>query len=239
MNIALIGYGKMGKEIEKLALAKGYQIGLKVTSKNANFNSQDLKGIDVAIEFSQPEFALTNIQKCLNNNIPIVVGTTGWYHKFEEVTNLCQDNKGALIHATNFSIGVNIFFKINTLLAKYMNQQPSYRPEVEEIHHTQKLDSPSGTGISIAEQILAENKQLSGWENNESEQKHILPLVSKRIDHVPGTHDVVYNSEVDSIKISHVAHNRIGFASGALLAAEWLIDKQGVFTMNDVLKLND
>jgi 4-hydroxy-tetrahydrodipicolinate reductase len=237
MKIALIGYGKMGKEIEKIALAKGYEISLKVTSLNTNFNSNDLKGTDLAIEFSRPEFAINNIKKCFEANVPVVVGTTGWYNQFDEIRSLCLENNQALLYATNFSVGVNIFFKVNALLAKFMNKQPQYSVEVEEIHHTQKLDAPSGTGISIAEQIIANNDTISSWKNELTTNKNELPIVSKRIDNVPGTHEVTYKSEVDSINITHTAHSRRGFAQGALLAAEWLSDKSGIFTMEDVLGL--
>ncbi len=239
MKIALIGYGKMGKEIEKIAITKGYEISLKVTSQNADFSPSDLSDTDVAIEFSRPEYALDNINKCFEANTPVVVGTTGWYHEFENIKNQCEQGNQALIHATNFSVGVNIFFKINQLLAQYMNHQSNYRATVEEIHHTAKLDAPSGTGITIGEQIISEIDTLSKWENNESNEQDVLPLVSERIDPAPGTHTVTYKSDIDTISIEHIAHNRIGFASGALLAAEWLLDKKGMFTMDDVLKLKN
>lgn len=239
MKIALIGYGKMGKEIEKIALAKGYEISLKVTSSNTNFSVSELKDTDVAIEFSRPEFAVNNIKKCFEANVPVVVGTTGWYEQFDEIRSLCLENNQAFLYATNFSVGVNIFFKINTLLAKLMNKQPQYSVEVEEIHHTQKLDAPSGTGISIAEQIIENTDSLSAWKNDYTNTKTELPIISKRIDNVPGTHEVTYKSEVDSINIVHTAHNRSGFAQGAVLAAEWLLNKNGIFTMEDVLSLEE
>lgn len=238
MKIALLGYGRMGKEIEKIALSKNYEITLKVTSGNANFTSDDLIGTDVAIEFSRPEFAVSNINKCFEAKVPIVVGTTGWYNQFDEIRKTCINDGQALLHATNFSVGVNIFFKINSLLAKYMNHQPTYKVEVEEIHHTQKLDAPSGTGISIGKQIIKEINYLKSWENEVSNDKSVLPILSKRIDPAPGTHTVEYKSEIDTLSITHEAHNRKGFANGAILAAEWLLDKKGVFTMEDVLKLN-
>ena len=184
MKIALIGYGKMGKEIEKIALDKGYKIGLKVTSENANYSSEELTSCDVAIEFSRPEFAYENIMKCMEANVPVVVGTTGWYDRFDEVERICEEKQNALLYATNFSVGVNIFFKINTLLAKYMNKQ-NYSVKVEEIHHTQKLDAPSGTGISIGEQIIDEIDGLTTWENKATTSKGILPIISKRIDPAP------------------------------------------------------
>jgi 4-hydroxy-tetrahydrodipicolinate reductase len=237
MKIALIGFGKMGKEIEKIALSKGYEITLKVTSSNTDFTAKDLQGTDVAIEFSRPEYAISNIKKCFEANVPVVVGTTGWYEQFDQIRSLCLENKQALLYATNFSVGVNIFFKINTMLAKFMNNQPQYAIEVEEIHHTQKLDAPSGTGISLAEQIIENNDNLDSWKNELTDTKNELPIVSKRIDKVPGTHEVIYKSGVDTIEIKHTAHNRSGFAQGALLAAEWLADKEGVFTMDDVLSL--
>lgn len=238
MKIALIGYGKMGKEIEKIALDNGHQIGLKVTSKNADYSSDELKSCDVAIEFSRPEFAYENIMKCMEAKIPVVVGTTGWYDRFDEVTKICKEANNGLLYATNFSIGVNIFFKVNTLLAKYMNKQ-NYSVEVEEIHHTQKLDAPSGTGISIGEQIINEVDRLTSWENQKTDNKNVLSIISKRIDPAPGTHIVTYENDIDTLRIEHTAHNRKGFAGGAVLAAEFLVDKDGIFTMDDVLKLND
>lgn len=236
MKIALLGYGKMGKEIEKVALEKGHTIVLKITSKNSEFSTKDLQDADVAIEFSTPEFAIQNIKKCFEANTPIVVGTTGWYESFDDIKRLCLDQNQSLVHATNFSIGVNLFFKLNEQLAKLMESHPAYNIEVEEIHHTQKLDAPSGTGISIAEQIIENNASKEKWVNYSSADVKELGIVSKRIDDVPGTHSVYYKSTTDEIEIKHTAHNRSGFAGGAVLAAEWIArNKNGIYTMNDVL----
>ena len=238
MKIALIGYGKMGKEIEKFALINGHEISLKVGSQNADFEASELLGTDVAIEFSRPENAISNIKKCFEANVPVVVGTTGWYDSFEEIENICISRNQSLLFATNFSIGVNLFFKLNTHLANLMNAHKQYSVEVEEIHHTQKLDAPSGTGISIAEQIIENNNLKNNWINEISEKEEELSIISKRIDKVPGTHSVYYKSDVDEIEIKHTAHSRSGFAKGALLAAEWLAkNKDGIFTMQDVLSL--
>lgn len=239
MKIALLGYGKMGKEIEKIALKKGHKIGLKVTSDNAEFPPSELLGIDVAIEFSRPEFAVSNIRKCFEANVPVVVGTTGWYEDLEDVETLCVARNQTLLYATNFSIGVNLFFKLNTQLAQLMTSYPEYKVEVEEIHHTQKLDAPSGTGISIAEQIIENHSLKNNWVNENSSREEELSIVSKRLDEVPGTHSVFYRSEIDEIEIKHTAHNRSGFAHGALLAGEWLArHKDGIYSMQDVLEID-
>lgn len=239
MKIALLGYGKMGKEIEKIALKKGHKIGLKVTSDNAEFSPSELLGIDVAIEFSRPEFAVSNIRKCFEANVPVVVGTTGWYEDLEDVETLCVARNQTLLYATNFSIGVNLFFKLNTQLAQLMTSYPEYKVEVEEIHHTQKLDAPSGTGISIAEQIIENHSLKNNWVNENSSREEELSIVSKRLDEVPGTHSVFYRSEIDEIEIKHTAHNRSGFAHGALLAGEWLArHKDGIYSMQDVLEID-
>jgi len=236
MKIALLGYGKMGKEIEKVALSNGHSIVLKVSSSNSDFDSSELSNADVAIEFSKPELAISNIKKCFQAQVPIVVGTTGWYHDYQSIEKLCKEQNQSLLYATNFSIGVNLFFKLNEQLAKMMKNHPAYSIEVEEIHHTQKLDAPSGTGISIAEQIIANNSTKESWVNRVSENENELSIVSKRIDDVPGTHSVYYKSTTDEIEIKHTAHNRSGFAIGAVLAAEWIAsNKGGIYTMNDVL----
>ena len=236
MNIALLGYGKMGKEIEKIAITKGHTIGLKVTSDNAEFSPAELLGIDVAIEFSRPEFAVSNIKKCFDANVPVLVGTTGWYDYLDEIETICIARNQTLLYATNFSIGVNLFFKLNTQLADLMSKYPEYSVEVEEVHHTQKLDAPSGTGISIAEQIIENHKTKYSWVNNETSDEKELVIISKRIDKVPGTHSVYYKSAIDEIEIKHTAHSRSGFANGALLAAEWLAkNKDGIYGMQDVL----
>ncbi|MEN8928884.1 MAG: 4-hydroxy-tetrahydrodipicolinate reductase [Flavobacteriales bacterium] len=238
MKIALLGYGKMGKEIEKIAIEKGHNIGLKVTSDNAEFSPAELLGIDVAIEFSRPEFAVSNIKKCFDANVPVVVGTTGWYDYLDEIETICIARNQTLLYATNFSVGVNLFFKLNTQLAQLMNNHSEYKVEVEEIHHTQKLDAPSGTGISIAEQIIENNKVKQKWVGDISEKESELEIISKREDDVPGTHSVFYKSSVDEIEIKHTAHSRSGFANGALLAAEWIAkNKDGIYSMQDVLEM--
>ncbi len=239
MNIALIGYGKMGQAIEKIALEKGHTIVLKIDINNADeLTAENLQKADVAIEFTGPHSAFNNVMACLNANIPIVCGSTGWLANWADVETTCNQNKGSLIYASNYSIGVNIFFAINTMLAKYMGNLTDYNVDVTEIHHTQKLDAPSGTAITIAEQILAHNQTKKQWvKENENSNPENLSIYSKRIDPAPGTHTVLYTSAIDDIEITHTAHNRTGFAGGAVLAAEFLIGKTGIFTMKDVLGL--
>lgn len=237
MKIALIGYGKMGKEIESIALGKGHEISFKVTSANAGFSAADLKDSDVAIEFSKPDVVISNIEKCFDANIPIVVGTTGWYDDFTRIREICFVRKQSLLYATNFSVGVNIFFELNKRLAEMMNKHWDYEVEVEETHHTQKLDAPSGTAITIAEGIVENLERKETWIKGTDEDPAHVNIISHRIDNIPGTHVVRYQSAIDDIEISHVAHNRKGFASGAVLAAEWLVGKKGIFTMRDVLDL--
>lgn len=237
MNIALIGYGKMGKEIEQIALSRGHKIVLKVDITNAlTFTINELKQADVAIEFSTPESAITNIYKCFDAGIPIVVGTTGWMNRLEEVKQKCAEKDQSLFYASNYSIGVNLFFKLNQYLAKLMNSYPEYTVTMEEIHHVHKLDAPSGTAISLANQVIELNDSKNKWVNNPTDNKSELSIISKRIDEVPGTHTVTYSSPVDEINITHIAHSRKGFALGALLAAEFTIGKKGIFGMNDLLK---
>ena len=234
MNIALLGYGKMGKEIEKVALQRGHDIVIKADIDTV----YDIKKADVAIDFSIPNAAFNNISNCINNNIPVISGTTGWLDDYEKVVNLCKKRNGAFIYASNFSLGVNIFFELNKTLAKMMNQLKQYKVNIEEIHHTQKLDAPSGTAITLAEGII-ENSDYKEWSLQEKLNNGVeLPITAKRIENVPGTHTVSYDSEVDSIYIKHTAHNRQGFALGAVIAAEWLVGKSGVYTMNDVLNIN-
>jgi len=248
MRIALIGYGKMGKAIEKIASGKGHEIVLKINSRNADsFSENDLKGADVAFEFSRPETAYDNVMKCFLASVPVVCGSTGWQEKLKDAENFCRLNNKSFFYATNFSIGVNLFFEINILLARLMNSQAQYDEILLfETHHTQKRDSPSGTAITIAEQILNEVKRLSRWKNyktnedvnleNESESDNELPIFSTREEEVPGTHIVKYFSDVDEIEITHKALSREGFALGALSAGEWLLGKKGIFRMNDLLK---
>lgn len=232
MRIALFGYGKMGQMIEQIALKRGHEIVAKIDENSENI---DFSKMDVAIDFSMPEAAFGNITKCLNNNIPVISGTTGWLDKYDEAISLCKEKKGAFIYASNFSLGVNIFFELNNYLAKMMQNLPEYKVELEEIHHTQKLDAPSGTAITLAEGVIA-NSNYAQWKLDSASDES-LKITSKRIGKVPGTHTVAYDSVVDSIEIKHTAHNREGFALGAVTAAEWIIGKTGVFSMRDVLNL--
>ena len=236
MKIALIGYGKMGKEIEQIAISRGHSIVLKVDITNADsYSIDELKKADVAIEFSTPEAVINNIYKCFDADVPVVVGTTGWLKHLEEVKSKCSDKKQTLFYTSNYSIGVNLFFKVNEYLAKLMNAYHEYNATMEEIHHVHKLDSPSGTAISLANHILENNKQKEKWVNNSTENKNELAIISKRIDEVPGTHTVTYSSEVDEISMTHIAHSRKGFALGAVIAAEWVKGKKGIYGMNDLL----
>ncbi len=236
MKIALIGYGKMGKTIEKLALGKGHEVVLKIDKENqADLTAANLRQADVAIEFTQPESAFANIKACLEAGVPVVSGTTGWLGRLSEMREICEASGSAFLHATNFSIGVNMLFALNRYLAKMMNGQPQYDVQMEEVHHTQKLDAPSGTAITLAEGILAELDRKQTWVNQKTDKPEELAIISKRIDPAPGTHTIRYQSDIDDITISHVAHSREGFALGALTAAEWMVGKQGNFTMQDVL----
>jgi 4-hydroxy-tetrahydrodipicolinate reductase len=230
MKIALLGYGKMGRVIEKIALERGHSIVLKKTSTDS---FEGLKKADVAIDFSVPNSAVTHISECLNNNIPVISGTTGWLDNYEKMVELCEINKGSFIYSSNFSLGVNVFFELNDYLAKMMHNLKQYNVSMEEIHHTQKLDAPSGTAISLVKGVI-DNSDYTNWtlENPKNNEIHIE---AKRIENVPGTHSVFYDSEVDQIEIKHIAHSRDGFALGAVIAAEWLIEKRGVFRMKDVL----
>lgn len=234
MKIALLGYGRMGKTIEQIALQRGHEIVLKV---DENTKEYDITKADVAIDFSIPSVAFNNISNCLNNNVPVVSGTTGWLNKLNNAKELCNQKKGAFIYASNFSLGVNIFFELNEYLAKMMNNLKDYEISLEEIHHTKKLDAPSGTAITLAQGII-KNSAKKSWKLDVTNNNTELPIVAKRIDDVPGTHTVTYQSKVDTINIKHIAHNRDGFALGAVVAAEWLIGKNGTYTMKDVLGLN-
>ncbi len=238
MNIALLGYGKMGKEIEQVALSRKHNIALKVDEHNANsYTVAELKKADVAIEFSTPHSAFGNIMKCFEAGVPVVVGTTGWIDKMEEVKKACAEKKQGFFYASNYSVGVNIFFKLNEYLAKIMNSYGDYSIGVEEIHHVHKLDAPSGTAISIAKGIIDNIDRKDIWVNHKTEKQQELEIISLRTDEVPGTHTVSYSSGVDNIAISHVAHNRKGFALGAVLAAEFMKGKTGVYGMNELLAL--
>lgn len=232
MKIALLGYGKMGKVIEKIALERGHEIVLKKSSQDS---FEGLNNADVAIDFSIPDAAVQNITACLENNTPIVSGTTGWLHDYHKMVNLCKENNGAFIYGSNFSLGVNLFFELNDYLAKMMAKFSQYDVSMEEIHHTQKLDKPSGTAISLANAIINHTSKNSWSIENPTPDDVFIDV--KRIDAVPGTHSIFYQSVVDTIEIKHIAHNRDGFALGAVIAAEWIIGKKGVFTMKDVLDL--
>jgi 4-hydroxy-tetrahydrodipicolinate reductase len=234
MKVGLIGYGKMGKAIEEIVLERGHEVVLKISHTPT---ADELKNVDVAIEFSRPEYAFENLKVLLENNIPTICGTTGWLDQKPEIEKITAENNTAFLYASNFSLGVNLFFELNQQLAKMMNKyRNEYNIHLEEIHHTQKLDAPSGTAITIAEGII-DNTTYNTW-SMEQEGNEIIPIEAKRIEDVPGTHIVKYTSAVDTIEISHTAHNRKGFALGAVIAAEWIVDKQGVFTMKDVLGLN-
>ncbi|MBD0824977.1 MULTISPECIES: 4-hydroxy-tetrahydrodipicolinate reductase [Aestuariibaculum] len=233
MKIALLGYGKMGKTIEQIAIKRGHEIVLKV---DKNDDAYDITQADVAIDFSIPTVAFNNITNCLNNGVPVISGTTGWLQDYDKAVELCKEKEGGFIYASNFSLGVNIFFELNKTLAKMMNTLKQYNVTMEEIHHTQKLDAPSGTAITLAEGIIENHSGYDNWKLDEAAEKS-LPIVAKRIEDVPGTHTVNYESEVDTITIEHTAHNRQGFALGAVIAAEWIIGKKGVFNMNDVLNI--
>ena len=233
MNIALFGYGKMGKMIEKIALKRNHNIVAKIDLDATDINFSE---IDVAIDFSMPNAAYGNIKNCLEHNVPIISGTTGWLQDYQKAVALCEKNNGAFIYASNFSLGVNLFFELNSYLAKLMAPQDQYRVAMEEIHHTQKLDAPSGTAITLAEGVI-ENTNYTNWKLDSAGNMEI-PITAKRIGDTPGTHTVTYESEVDSIEIKHTAHNREGFALGAVIAAEWIVGKTGVFTMKDVLNLS-
>jgi 4-hydroxy-tetrahydrodipicolinate reductase len=236
MNIALIGYGKMGKIIESIAVSRGHSVNLKIDISNAAMLTlENLQKCDVAIEFTGPHSAFNNVMKCLEANIPIVCGSTGWLSQYDEAVELCNKQQGTMLYASNFSVGVNVFFEVNKLLAGLMSNLPDYDVSITEIHHTEKKDAPSGTAITLAEQILALVKRKETWENAETTDKSKLSIISERIDPAPGTHKICYSSTIDDIEIIHTAHNRNGFATGAVLAAEFLHNKKGVFSMKDVL----
>ncbi|RKS53423.1 dihydrodipicolinate reductase [Gillisia mitskevichiae] len=231
MKIALLGYGRMGKIIERVAIERGHSISHKITE---NIENIDLSEADVAIDFSIPKAAFTNIKTCIKSQLPVISGTTGWLDNYEQAVKLCEAENSAFLYASNFSIGVNLFFDLNEKLAKIMDPFQNYSVEIEEIHHLQKLDAPSGTAISLAQQIIT-NSRKEGWQLDHAEENEI-PITAKREENVPGTHTVSYTSEVDSIEIKHTAHSREGFALGAVIAAEWIKDKKGVFSMKDVLQ---
>jgi 4-hydroxy-tetrahydrodipicolinate reductase len=238
MKIALVGYGKMGKEIEKIALERGHHIAVKITSDNPMSN-ENMSNSDVAIDFSTPQTVLDNIHFLLEHKIPSVIGTTGWNDHLSEVTQKCIDQGIGLIHASNFSLGVNLFFQLNKQLAKLLSNYDDYQASMEEIHHTEKLDAPSGTAITLAEGIIENHPNVANWycpqgDKSNAEGKAIR-IDAIREEDVKGTHIVSYSSPIDTIRIEHEAHNRKGFALGAVIAAEWIVNKKGVYTMQDVL----
>jgi 4-hydroxy-tetrahydrodipicolinate reductase len=238
MNIALIGYGKMGKAIEEIAVLRGHTIALKIDIENLqHFTTENLQKCDVAIEFTGPDSAVNNVNACIQAGIPVVSGSTGWLDYWKEVENNCKSKNGSLLYASNFSIGVNIFFELNKKLARMMELQPDYDCSIEEIHHTQKKDAPSGTAITLAEQVIEYNTTKKRWTVINTGSPEEIFISSKRIDPAPGTHIVKYLSAIDDIEIIHTAHNRTGFATGAVLAAEFLQGKKGIFTMKEVLGL--
>ncbi|MEM7572523.1 MAG: dihydrodipicolinate reductase C-terminal domain-containing protein [Bacteroidota bacterium] len=243
MKIALLGYGKMGRIIDELATTKGHEIVLRVSAENADtYPDAELQAAEVAIEFSRPAAAMINYRRCLGLGIPVVSGTTGWLDQWEELEALVAEKQGAFFYASNFSLGVNLFFALNRYLAKLTKPFPEYAASIHEIHHTQKLDAPSGTAITLAEGIIANNAQYDNWRTvaptpNSQLKLPQLPIYSSRIDPTPGTHEISWRSAIDDLEIKHVAHSREGFAKGALAAAEWLPGKQGMFGMNDLLNL--
>ena len=238
MQIALIGYGKMGKAIEEIAIKKGHSIILKIDFDNPHdFTAKALSEADVAIEFTHPDSAFDNIRKCLEFGVPVVSGTTGWLERMDEIKKICKDVNGTFVYASNYSIGVNIFFEVNKRLAELMSRRKEYNVEMEEVHHTQKKDAPSGTAITLAEHILERIPGKREWINEKDDDPSKLVIISKRIDPAPGTHIIRYSSPIDDIEVSHTAHNRVGFASGAVLAAEYTAGRKGIFSMKDVLGL--
>ena len=234
MKIALLGYGRMGKAIEQIAIERGHAI---VAMVDKNENQGNLSEADVAINFSVPDAAVANIKAAMEKQIPVVCGTTGWLEHLKEVEDYCTQNKSAFIYASNFSVGMNLFFKLNKILAKLMHPHKSYTPQMKEIHHIHKLDAPSGTAMTLAEGVF-DQSEYTDWSIDETNGKTTLPITVERTGEVPGTHSIEYKSGVDSISIQHEAHSRQGFALGVVIAAEWIQNKKGVFTMNDVLDIN-
>lgn len=233
MKIALLGYGKMGKVIERIALERGHEIVLR---KDKNTSFKNLGSADIAIDFSIPSSAVENISTCFQLGIPVISGTTGWLNHYQEMVDLCTEKNGSFIYGSNFSLGVNVFFELNAYLAQMMANLKQYTVSMEEIHHTQKLDAPSGTAITLAEDIIKQSN-YKNW-TLETPIRNEIHIEAKRIENVPGTHRIFYDSDVDQIEIKHTAHSREGFAFGAVIAAEWLVGKKGIYTMKDVLGLN-
>lgn len=234
MKIALFGYGKMGKVIEKIAKKRGHKIIYRIDENCINY---DLKKVDIAIDFSTPKAAFSNINMALENSIPIISGTTGWLDNYNKAVKLCNEKNGAFLYASNFSLGVNIFFEINRQLAKIMSNHPEYVIKMKEIHHIEKIDAPSGTAITLAESIIKET-DYQKWSLNKDFKENEISIEAQRLSDKTGTHEVMYKSDIDEIKIKHAALNREGFGLGAVIAAEWLIGKKGVFSMKDVLNIN-
>ncbi len=238
MQIALIGYGKMGKAIEEIALKRGHSVLLKIDLDNVqDFTRENLSKADVAIEFTGPHTAYENVKKLMDFGVSTICGSTGWLEKLELVHQICKQNDCAFLYASNFSVGVNIFFEVNKKLAQLMATQSDYKIQVTEIHHTQKKDAPSGTAITLAEQILQQNPLKKSWVNKESKNPEELEIFSERTDPAPGTHKIKYSSEIDEIELIHTAHTRTGFALGAVLAAEFIAGKKGIYSMKEVLGL--
>ncbi len=236
MNIAIVGYGRMGHEVEEMALKLGHKVLIKIDVDNQNdFTPEKFSDVDVVIEFTSPETAFNNIVKCLEMPKPVVSGTTGWLRQYDEVVEICKKNRTAFIHSSNFSIGVNILFRLNNELARLMAGLRDYVPHIEEIHHTRKLDAPSGTAITLAEGIKAQHPVYEGWCNADNPVDKAIPIKSVREGNIPGTHIVTWDSEIDTLSIRHDAKGRKGFAFGAIVAAEFIKSRRGVFTMNDVL----
>lgn len=236
MKIAIIGYGKMGRAIEALALEAGHEVILRITAENtAELTAENLKKADVAVEFTRPETTVSHLLLCFQCGVPVVSGTTGWLDELPRVLQAREEHNGGFFYASNFSIGVNITFAVSRVLARLMQDQTSYEVAMEEVHHTQKLDAPSGTAITLAKDILQEIKRKTSWVNRAEHEEQELPIVSRRIEGVPGTHEIRYTSDVDTITLRHEAHSREGFARGALKAAEWMMGKSGYFGMSDLL----
>jgi len=236
MKIALIGYGKMGHAIEEIALQRGHEIVLRITDENLQeLTKENIKKADVAIEFTNPQSAVQNISFCLTANISVVCGTTGWLDQLKKIEEKCKEENGSFLYASNFSVGVNIFFELNKKLATLLKPYSSYNVAIEEIHHTQKKDAPSGTAITLAEEVIERLERKQNWVNETTNNENELSIISKRIDAVAGTHAVKYSSPVDDIEIIHTAHNRKGFAEGAVLAAEFIVGRKGIFSMKNVL----
>lgn len=236
MNIAIVGYGKMGRIIEEVAISRGHTVDVKIDLNNLHdFNKDVFAAIDVTIEFTGPHTAFDNVMKCLDMKMPVVCGSTGWLERLPEIENQFAKNNGSFLYASNFSVGVNIFFEINKHLARLMSGQPQYEMDIKEIHHTQKKDAPSGTAITLAEQVIENMPRKDTWVNEHTFSPNEIAIVSERTDPYPGWHEVNYHSDIDEIKIVHNAFNRNGFALGAVLAAEFIHEKNGIFTMKDVL----